>query len=243
MIGLYSHRCPSRTGATERGSRPSPLGWASPHSKCNCGGAAPCRALLPPPSLSHRADPNVSRGCGRHPTPRPLFTREYPFRRPRRAKHISTTLAGPEELVRGYPDLEDVGATPHLDHCSHESIRSATPVEPSISRPPSPAPKSRTGHPGGRLGRKSYLSPTESGKSGSTVRFRPADEFGFFRVPLPYIDNWSVAFHNQKKKKATAMGLRKFGNHPKGVLPAPPRSHPSSARHTRVPRGTPRHQM
>ena len=100
LIGLYSHRCPSRTGATERGSRPSPLGWASPHSKSNCRGAAPCRALLPPPSLSHRADPTVSRGCGRHPTPRPLFTREYPFRHPRRAKHISTTLAGPEEPDR-----------------------------------------------------------------------------------------------------------------------------------------------
>ena len=152
--------------------------------------------------------------------------------------HRRRSRTGPTPLY-----LEDAGATPHLDHCSHESIRSATPVEPSISRLPSPAPKSRTGHPGGRLGRKSYLSPTESGKSGSTVRFRPADEFGFFRVPLPYIDNWSVAFHNQKKKKATAMGSRKFGNHPKGVLTAPPRSHPSSARHTRVPRGTPRHQM
>ena len=98
MIGLYSHRCPSRTGATERGSRPSPLGWASPHSKSNCGGELHLVVLY-----SHR----------------------------RRSR------TGPTPMY-----LEDVGATPHLDHRSHESIRSAAPVEPSISRQPSPAPKS-----------------------------------------------------------------------------------------------------
>ena len=178
LIGLYSHRCPTRTGATERGSRPSPSAGRLPSARATA--AESCTFVV---LYSHR----------------------------RRSR------TGPTPMY-----LEDVGATPHLDHRSHKSIRSATPVEPSISRPPSPAPKSRTGHPGGRLGRKSYLSPTESGKSGSTVRFRPADEFGFFRVPLPYIDNWSVAFHNQKKKKATAMGLRKFGNFPRGFLPAPP---------------------
>ena len=98
LIGLYSHRCPTRTGATERGSRPSPSAGRLPSARATA--AESCTFVV---LYSHR----------------------------RRSR------TGPTPMY-----LEDVGATPHLDHRSHKSIRSATPVEPSISRLPSPAPKS-----------------------------------------------------------------------------------------------------
>jgi hypothetical protein len=71
------------------------------------------------------------------------------------------------------------------------------------------------------VGKFSFPPPNQV-RAGPPSVFAEPIKSVFFDYLFPTIEIVSVAFHNQKKKKATAMGLRKFGNFPRGFLPAPP---------------------